>query len=92
MYVTRSSSGNPSSGGVGFDESPVGLRLQVGQHLVKRAGQDVQPRRDSIQRPVEVRSLEYFQSADRLEPRRATFGGSANHDVVGAELELIPPG
>ena len=77
---------------MGLDESPVRLCLEVGQHCGERAQQDVQPRRDLVERPAECRALEDLQGADHLQPGRAALRRGADHDVAGTEHEPIPAG
>ena len=66
--------------------------LELARQLAERAQQDVQPRRDLVERPVECRAFEDLQGADHLQPGRAALRRGADHDVAGTEHEPIPAG
>src|SRR4051794_14124335 len=66
------------------------LRFEIGHHVFQRTSEHLEPRRYDAQWPVELARAEDQQRADRLRPRGAALGGSADDDVAGAELEAIP--
>ena len=90
MYVTSVVVGHPVERRVGLDEPAVRLGVQVGEHVVRVAGQHVEPRREHVERQRKLVGLEHEQRADHLRPRRAALGGRADDDVAGPELEAVP--